>query len=205
MSQNSYLKSLASSRERGVSLIIVLIVLAIVSLLGIAGIQVSTMSERSARNDRDQQIAWQAAEAALLDAELDIIDPAISTRNLIFANGEEVAFQNGCGTSGNSKGLCALVSAGKPAWLTVDFTTAGAGATTTEYGTFTGRTFSAGTAGVQPARAPRYVIEPILDYNGGGESRNLSNSKPRYVYRVTAIGYGPRPDIQAVLQMSFRN
>jgi type IV pilus assembly protein PilX len=192
------------AHQRGVSLIIVLIVLVIISLLGIAGIQMSTMSERSARNDRDQQIAWQSAEAALLDAELDIIDPT-SSRNLIFSEGEEVAFQSGCGASGNSKGLCALVSAGKPAWLTVDFTTTGAGAATTEYGDFTGRSFSAGTAGVQPARAPRYVIEPILDYNGGGESRNLSNPKPKYVYRVTAIGYGPRPDIQAVLQMSFRN
>lgn len=198
-------KPTKTSHQHGASLIIVLIVLTIVSLLGVAGIQVSTLSERSARNDRDQQIAWQSAEAALLDAELDIIDPAISTRNAIFANGDEPAFLTGCGTGGNSRGLCALVQAGKPAWLTVDFAAEGAAAPTTQYGTFTGRAFSAGTAGVQPARAPRYVIEPILDYNGGGESRNLSTSKPKYVYRVTAIGYGPRPDIQAVLQMSFRN
>jgi type IV pilus assembly protein PilX len=195
----------ADARQSGVSLIIVLIVLTIVSLLGVAGIQISTMSERSSRNDRDQQIAWQSAEAALLDAELDIIDPAISTRNLIFSEGEEAAFLSGCGNAGNSRGLCSLVSAGKPAWLTVDFSTTGAGAATTEYGEFTGRVFSAGTAGVQPARAPRYVIEPIQDYNGGGESRNLSSQKPKYVYRVTAMGYGPRADIQAVLQMSFRN
>ncbi|MBC7719609.1 MAG: hypothetical protein H7Z77_07440, partial [Chitinophagaceae bacterium] len=50
-------------RQQGASLIMVLIVLTVVSLLGVAGIQISMMSERGARNDRDQQIAWQAAEA----------------------------------------------------------------------------------------------------------------------------------------------
>jgi type IV pilus assembly protein PilX len=190
------------SNEQGVSLIIVMIVLTIVSLIGVAGIQVSTLSERSARNDRDQQMAWQSAEAALLDAELDIIDPAISTRNAIFQ--DQSAFLTGCGSSGVNQGLCELVSSGKPAWLTVDFDATGAGAPTTPYGAFTGRTFASGTAGVQPASAPRYVIEPIVDESGGGDSRDTSASTRKYVYRVTALGYGPRQNIQAILQMTVR-
>ena len=51
--------------QGGASLIMVMIVLTIVSIIGVAGIQISLMSERGARNDRDQQIAWQAAEAGL--------------------------------------------------------------------------------------------------------------------------------------------
>lgn len=188
--------------ERGVSLIIVMIVLTIVSLIGVAAIQVSTLSERSARNDRDQQMAWQSAEAALLDAELDVIDAGISTRNATFQ--DQSAFLTGCGSSGVNQGLCELVSAGKPAWLTVDFDATGAGAPTTQYGTFTGRTFAAGTAGVQPARPPRYVIEPIIDQSGGGSSRDTGLQERKYVYRVTALGYGPRQNIQAVLQMTVR-
>jgi type IV pilus assembly protein PilX len=195
--------SLIKSNERGVSLIIVMIVLTIVSLIGVAAIQISTLSERSARNDRDQQMAWQSAEAALLDAELDIIDPVISTRNATFQ--DQSAFLPGCGSSGLNQGLCELVSAGKPAWLTVDFDATGAGAPTIEYGTFTGgRVFASGTAGVQPARPPRYVIEPIIDQNGGGDSRDTSALTRKYVYRVTSMGYGPRQNIQAVLQVTVR-
>ena len=191
--------------QRGVSLVIVMIVLTIVSLLGVAGIQISTLSERGARNDRDQQVAWQAAEAALLDAEYDMFDATISTRSPTFLNGDTTAFLAGCANSGSNKGLCALVSAGKPAWLTVDFNAVSAAASTTGFGDFTGRTFNAGSQGIQPAKAPRYVIEPIRDRTGGSDSRNLSTQTPKYVYRVTAIGFGPRPDIQAVVQMIFRN
>jgi type IV pilus assembly protein PilX len=190
--------------QRGVSLIIVMIVLTVVSLLGVAGIQISTLSERGARNDRDQQIAWQSAEAALLDAEFDMFD-AISTRSSTFVNGDTTAFLDGCAASGSSKGLCTLVSAGKPSWLTVDFDAVGASASTTGFGDFTGRTFNFGSQGIQPAKAPRYVIEPILDHLGGGDSRSLSTGTPKYVYRVTAMGFGPRPDIQAVVQMIFRD
>jgi type IV pilus assembly protein PilX len=198
--------------QRGVSLIIVLILLTIVSLLGVAGIQVSTMSERSARNDRDQQMAWQAAEAALLDAELDIYDPAVSTRQAIFSSKDESAFVAGCGnaTSGNSKGLCSFVNipGAKPAWLAVDFTATGNAAATVQYGDFTGREFqstgSAAGAGIQSALPPRYVIEPVVDESGIGDSRDKSLVNKNYLYRVTSIGYGPRADIQTVLQMSFR-
>ena len=88
-----------ATRERGASLIMVMIILTIISILGIAGIQISVMSERGARNDRDLQIAWEAAEAALLDAENDIFGPAASSRRSTFTPVTDTqAFVNGCGT-----------------------------------------------------------------------------------------------------------
>lgn len=190
------------ARTRGASLIIVMIVLTVTSLIGVAAIQISMMSERGARNDRDQQLAWQSAEAALIDAENDIFGPGSSTRRNVFtASSDITAFANDCGSSGNSLGLCNLVSTGKPAWLAVDFTSTGAGAATTPYGTFTGRVFAAGGVGVQPSKVPRYVIEPIRDPT----DRDLTNPSPQYIYRVTAMGFGPRDDIQAVVQMIYRN
>lgn len=195
----------AAKNQNGVSLIIVMIILVIVSMLGIAGIQISTMAERGARNDRDMQIAWQSAEAALMDAEFDMFGPGASTRRATFTASNMSDFLPSCGTSGSSIGLCTLVTTGKPAWLTVDFTATGAGARTAAYGTYTGRTFAAGSLGVQPAKVPRYIIEPILDHNAGGDSRSQSSSTPAYVYRVTSMGFGPRDDIQAVVQMLYRN
>ena len=200
-SQRKATRTARRSTVTGASLVLVMIILTVVSLLGIAGIQISMMSERGARNDRDRQIAWQAAEAALIDAEFDIFGPGNPNpaRRRIFTDqtNDDALFTPGCGTSGDTVGLCQLVSAGKPIWLTVDFTTTGASAPTTQFGTYTGRSFSSGSSGIQPSKPPRYVIEPIED----PESPTKSKS---YVYRVTAMGFGPRPEIQAVTQMIFR-
>lgn len=182
--------------QRGASLIMVLLVLIVVSLLGVGGAQIALMSERSARNDRDQQIAWQASEAGLNDAEADMFDPT-STRVSTFDGVDRASFLPGCGTSGNSLGLCELVSSGKPAWLTADFLDTSGTAPTTALGTFSGRTFAAGGAGVQPAMAPRYVIEWVNDPVG-------SEKNPGIIYRVTSMGFGPRVDIQAVTQILYR-
>lgn len=191
--------------QMGASLIVVMIILTVVSLLGVAGIQISMMSERGARNDRDRQVAWQSAEAALMDAEFDMFGPGPSTRRASFSS-DVSAFAPGCGSSGISTGLCEIVGTGKPAWLTVSFEATGSTARTAEFGAFTGRSFAAGGIGVQPAKRPRYVIEAIPDQFGAGAvSRNLSSGDVKYVYRVTSMGFGPRDDIQAVLQMIYRN
>lgn len=187
--------------QKGASLIVVMMILTIVSLLGIAGIQISTMAERGARNDRDQQVAWQSAEAALVDAEFDMYLSTTSPRQTRFKEAVDITgFLPGCGTSGNDVGLCALVSTGKPAWLTVDFTITGNSAPTTVFGKYTNRAFTAGGAGIQPAKPPRYVMEPLRDPG----DRDLGSSTPKYIYRVTAMGFGPRNDIQAVTQMIYR-
>ena len=193
-------------KQSGASLIMVMIILTIVSMIGIAGIQISTMSERGARNDRDYQIAWQSAEAGLMDAENDLFGPGTSTRRGLFGPTTNLsAFVDFCGTSGNSRGLCTVAITGKPAWVTASFTATGNSAPTAEYGEFTGRSFTAGGTGIQPARKPRYVIEPIEDSSGiGSTGRKLGTEDPKYVFRVTAMGFGPRTDIQAVVQMIYR-
>ena len=183
--------------ESGASLIMVMLILVIVSLLGVGGAQIALMSERGARNDRDQQIAWQAAEAALNDAEFDMIDP-VSTRQALFNGKPSSSFLPGCSTSG----LCDVTITGKPAWLTVDFTSTSNSARTTQYGTSSVsttnvRTFAAGGVGIQPAQAPRYIIELVPDTIG-------DKSEPTFLYRVTAMGFGPRTDIQAMVQMLYR-
>ncbi|HQS30703.1 MAG: hypothetical protein B7X59_05215 [Polaromonas sp. 39-63-203] len=180
--------------QHGASLIMVMLILIVVSLLGVGSAQIALMSERSARNDRDQQVAWQAAEAALNDADLDLFS-AVGTRKALFDGKNQSPFVAGCGTSGNTVGLCALNLTGKPAWLRANFEGAGAG--TTGFGDFTGRTFKAGVTGIQPVQVPRYVIELVPDPVG-------DKSDPSFLYRVTAMGFGPRADIQAVLQMLYR-
>ena len=195
-------------RSQGVSLIVVMLILVIVSIMGVAGVQITMMAERGARNDRDYQVAFQAAEAALRDAELEIYGSGTlkSTRAAMFnpATAEVGAFGDVnyvCGTSGNKRGLCSGNLASddgsvKPAWAQVDFTDTSSTAPTTALGTFTGSTYPAGLLGIQSAQLPRYVIERLVDYS----------TKPyQYLYRVTAMGFGPRTEIQVVLQTLYRN
>jgi type IV pilus assembly protein PilX len=56
--------------------------------------------------------------------------------------------------------------------------------------------------GIQPALAPRYIVEVLPDSSTGVE-RGLRTPK-KILHRVTAMGFGPRQDIQTVLQMVFR-
>jgi len=192
--------------QKGASLIVVLILLIVVSLLGVGSIQIATMGERSARNDRDQQIAWQAAEAALMDAELDIDPNGMGTgsrRSTFAPTTDASAFVLNCGSSSTNRGLCAENPTGKPAWLSVDFLN-----TTTPktvgWGDFSNRganTYPTG-GGLKSYQAPRYVIEAIKD---PAEVQTKGIVESRYVYRVTAMGFGPRQDIQTVMQMIYRD
>ncbi|WP_332740301.1 pilus assembly PilX family protein [Hydrogenophaga sp.] len=189
-------KRFSPRREQGFSLITTLVLLVIASLLGVAASQLVLMSERSSRYDRDRLIAFQGAEAALLDAEMDIRDPG-SVRSGLFSPTSRAGFEEGCGTDTTTKGLClpSSTSAG-PLWSTIRFTDTDR---TVEYGEYTNRQYAAGTSGVQPALAPRYLIELIPDPTPGG-----NGGAPRHLYRVTAVGFGPREETQVMLQMFFR-
>lgn len=191
--------------SKGISLVIVLLILFIVSILGVASIQISRMATQSARNERDTQIAWQAAEAALLDAELDILGmPSTSTsRGDVFdkKNTQLAMFLEDCGTEGKNKGLCIAKSSGTPNWLRIDFL-ATSNQQYVEFGEFTSRTFQSGSPGIQPAHNPRYIIE-ILDDPNIEKTKSVQNRK--YIYRITAIGFGPDEKTQVVLQSIYRN
>lgn len=192
--------------QYGVSLIVVLLILVIVSLLGVASIQISRTATQSARNERDSQIALQAAESALLDAELDILGlPSNSStkRGQIFDRKtiDLSKFGEECGKSPTDKGLCKAKESGKPHWLSVDFL-ATSNQQYVEFGEFTSRKFQAGSSGLQPAHPPRYIIE-ILDDPNFQKTKDSQNRK--FLFRITAIGFGPTEKTQMVIQSIYRN
>ncbi len=190
----------------GMSLVIVLMILVVVSLLGISAAQLSTLAERTSRNDRDIQMAWEGAEAGLVDAEFDM---RTIRKNIFGQTGisptDVSKFQVGCGASGDAQGLCLLpvATTAKPAWLSVDLS---ADTNVVPVGAKTLRSFPSGSA-AQPAKKPNYLIEAIRDTGDG--SRDRSATDPGYVFRVTAMGFGPgqsgQSATQAVVQMIFRN
>jgi len=194
----------ARESQRGFSLIVVVLMLVVIMVLGIGAAQTSLVGERSARNDRDTEVAFQAAEAALLDAEHDVFGPNDSARQRLcmFDSKEVTAFVAGCGGAGDRQGLCAASEPGAaPTWATADFS-AKTGKSVA-YGTFTGQAYLEGPhAGALSARAPRYIVEAIRS-RGGWQAARLESAGARdvtYLFRVTAIGFGMREETQVVLQ-----
>lgn len=204
--------ALRRQRLQGFSLIVVLLLLVVASVLGVGAAQVSLVNERSARNDRDTEVAFQAAEAALIDAESDVLGPNddAAQRLCLFGPRDAAAFVEGCGGPGGQQGLCAPSAAGaEPVWAVADLS-AEAGKSVA-YGTFTGQSYFSGDGaagarvGALPARAPRYIVEAVRSRGGwqAGVLQNASAQAAAFVFRVTAIGYGMRDETQVVLQTTL--
>jgi type IV pilus assembly protein PilX len=163
-------------------------------VIGLAVVRGGFILLAAARNERDRDVAWAAAEAALRDAEHDIAGTADPPpdRAAHFGPAGASAFVDGCGRGDDDLGLCRARS--PPAWQTLDLA-AGDNPALVPYGRFTGATLAIGH-GMLPARLPAYVIERIAP--PGATARQGS------FYRITAIGFGSRTSTQVVLQSLYR-
>jgi type IV pilus assembly protein PilX len=193
-------------KQRGASLVVSLFMLIAIMLLGLSATSVTLQGEKSARNERDRQLAFQAAEAALMDAETDIENsPAAGlSRSAIFSEQSAEGFESGCGAGDSNRylGLCIPRLPGeKPIWQTVDLAeTDSAKTISVPYGRFTGQVLQT-DQGFLPRQLPRYVIELMTFNQPGAGADDASNI---YFYRITAIGFGAHPQTSVVLQTFYR-
>ena len=192
-------------RQRGISLVVTMLMIVVVASLAAAGARFAISGERSGRADRDRELALQAAETALADAEKDVLGLTGATRGGDFCKAGTVGFpSSGCASSTSDRGKCVPAAAGSaPSWIGVDWATAGV-----PVGTFTGGSFypTQGTSRSWLALAePRYVIERIDDrlqdtvdgFADRGEKR-------QFLYLITAVGYASRSEVKVVLQSTVR-
>jgi type IV pilus assembly protein PilX len=186
--------SVSRRRQRGLSLVTTLVLMLATLGLGVAVMGVNVMEERLIGNTKDRDLALQAAEAALRDAEQDVAS------NISSATG----FTDTC-----ASGLCTPPSQrdtlGALASLPVDDARLGfdwtVDANVRSYGQFTG---AAAFPGV--AQQPRYVIEKFSFLGTpAGESVVLGAepTAPGVGYRITARAVGARPETVVVLQSIY--
>lgn len=185
------------SDQSGLSLIIVLIMLSAIFMLAAFGARLTLLGEKSARNDRDRQIAFQAAEVALGDAEMEIMGPnsAANSRTDEMDSRTLQLFIDGCGTTADSRGLCSTNTSTTPLYKSIDFEETGTSRRYVTLGEYTGRnsSFSIGNSAL-PAQLPRYIIETIA-YNP------IQGSCAQHkAFLVTALGYGLNQQTQIMLQ-----
>jgi type IV pilus assembly protein PilX len=86
-------------RETGASLMTALIFLIVMAMLSVTLANVTTLEERMAGNTRDRDVALQAAEAALRDAEQRLSKPAFRATGFpafVATNENSAAFWEDC-------------------------------------------------------------------------------------------------------------
>ena len=172
-------------RQRGISLVVVLLFLVIMMGLGTTAIRTATIEEKLSGNERDQQIAFEAAEAALRDGERYV-------RQSLSASS---AFSFACGN-----GLCIPSNTATAQWNNVDWS----GVIPRAYGSMTG-------LGTYPdtsvSNAPRFIVELLPNMPPGpGSSGGLRSSQTfgqGTPFRITAVGWGRRQSTQVMLQSVY--
>lgn len=221
-----------SRNQKGVALITVLVMMMLSLLLVLGGSRVGLLNERLAGNSTDYQRAYEAAEALLSDARLDVAcmtgncanraavtQFTCDTQQFLDLQNTLAALNPPC-----QDGICmdlGTATDGNPAtsfwnnpaqWAT--FTTGNRGA---NFGQYTGTNITAANA-VNPLLVDRswYWIE-ILRYGAGsGGGRSMAGEQSyvgqraispdpgcSFVFRVTAASQGRRNGTTAVLQSLY--
>ncbi len=170
----------AMRKQSGMVLFIALVLLLVLTIAGVSVVQTTSLEERMARNTRDRMMAFQAAEAALRDAEMCI--STLTNVTVVDEDGDD--------------GLWDTIDFGDPEpWLAVDWNEANKSRTATQ------------PAGV--AAAPRYIVEHIATVVREDDQFEISDdygfgaATHIQIFRVTSRGIGGSPNARVMLQSTF--
>lgn len=183
MPPTSFFSRHQRQHEQGAVLVTGLIFLVVLTLLGVSAMSVNALEERMAGNSRDLNIAFQAAESGLRDAELDIL------KNISPASGFDASCING---------LCLPPTSSTPLAQSINWSDT---SITRKYGAYTG-TASLALVSSQP----RYIIELLSTLPASPGQSIATGIKPAssaVVYRISALGVGGRSESRVILQSLF--
>ena len=168
---------LTMHRQRGVVLIMALVFLVILTILGITAMSTTSLEEKMAGNARDRNLAFQAAETALLCGE-----------NFIAAQTSKPNF------AVNTGGLYVPSTTITPQWYNNVWTTAGSASC--------GVGIVLGNVNTQP----QYIIEDLGEVPEVGGSKVLPGAykgKGNTIARVTSSGTGGTDAAQVMVQSTY--
>lgn len=201
------------SYQGGFVLISAMLFLVVLTILVISMMRTSILEERMISNARDWNVAFQAAESALRDAEREII---AATR----ISGE-TGFVSGCSASSGAKGAglclpnqCTDTAASgdcKPIWEDLEIKQSDTGwisgansGKSIAYGGVTGAASLNVSGSESVAVLPRYIIEVLKIPNAASLKASQGQPEQKYIYRVTAVGFGKSTTTRVMLQGNYR-
>jgi len=178
-------------KQEGIVLFMSLVMLLLLTVLGVSSIQTTSLQQRMARNANDGNLAFQAAELALMDGE-----------NLLQALNSQIAFGDpgAPGTLGpnEANGYYFEEEPGvAPNWMEAGVWTGATGFRVSE-------TVMTGVNG-----QPRYIVEHVKTVISGADTLNLDNigqdigGGRTEIFRVTARGTGATGTALAMIQGTY--
>lgn len=173
-----------SVSQRGAALITGLIFLVVLTLISLSAIKATSLEERMAGNARDQDVAFEAAEAGIRDGMKKL--STVSTQPSLFV-------------AGCSNGYC-LNDPVTPVWTALTTNNQWTSAKTAAYnGTLT----LDGTTALP--QQPRYIIELIPGQvpafgSSATIGKGITSGAQLTPYRITAVGWGMTSQTQAMVQ-----
>ncbi len=194
-------------RQRGVALFVALVFLIALTLLGVSLFGVATVEEKMARNFRDTEVAQEAADAALRDAEMRVagVYPWDGNDTAAPTPVDLLSFSTDC-----TNGLCVGMPGGATQPVDKNYGLTGSllasngvtlgdcpGGCTGVAGSGAG-TLSQPVAGV--AEQPKYLIE-VINWEPYGNA--LDSDVPNRAYRITAVGVGRSATTRVAVQSIY--
>jgi len=192
-------------RQSGAILVIALMFLVLLTIIGVSSISGVTLEEKMAGNLYQQNLAFQAAESALRDAEIDLesgIGGTCTATSIVGCAGARdpmtiaTNFANNCSAAFLS-GVCRQPAIPAATWQTEIVTASGWDWTevnkTVSYGMYTGAPPLTGVS-----RQPRYVIEYLQ------EKDDVSTTPTTRYFRISARGWGANANTNVTLQTVYR-
>ncbi|MDG1204364.1 MAG: PilX N-terminal domain-containing pilus assembly protein [Pseudomonadales bacterium] len=171
-------------RQGGVVLFMSLIMLLIITVLGLSSVQTTSMQERMARSSRDVNLAFQAAESAIKDAETIVEEFAsLSDFDAADANTNGLYYEAEFDEESN--------------WKTVDWDAAD------------GNYFTASTTVANVASQPKYIVEHVKTVVSDEDRLNLDNvgqdtgSGRAQIFRVTVYATGGTDSARVMIQSTY--
>ena len=181
-------------QQSGVALFMSLVMLLIITILGLSSVQTTTLQERMARNARDTNLAFQAAEASIKDAET-----LVETFNSLTSFGADPRVNPTQCYSSPSAAAGFYYEAGyncESNWAQVDWSS-GTGS------------IAAATNITGVAEQPRYIIEHVKTVVADVDRLNLDNigqdtgSGRAQIFRITVYGAGGTDTAHVMIQSTY--
>lgn len=189
-------------RQSGSVLLISLIMLLILTVIGIASISGVSMTQKMANSQKDYDLAFEMAEAALVEGEawVDTYDSAFQKEHLQSSCSGTKCWKSDCSNGQCFNGtyplafgtLCEVDPPSTDVWEVENYWNTKA------------KEYSVAVAAVSK---PKYLIE-FMCYTPKNPAA-VATTPPDYgdwvrIYRVTALGYGTSPDTRVMLQSTYR-
>ena len=171
-------------QQQGMALFMSLVMLLIITVLGLSSVQTTSMQERMARNAKDTNLAFNAAESAIKDAEV-IVESLNSLAPFTASNA-------------NANGYYTEAAYNQPSnWSLVNWQTVG------------GNFIQAATNFTGVAAQPKFIVEFVKTVVSDDDKLNLDNigqdtgSGRAQIFRVTVYGTGGTATAHVMIQSTY--